>query len=245
MIIDVVFTPSPHISRNIRRYEGFKKYRFICTYHSIKAGDIISSPNYDGYMIVTATYPEDERTIHKGIPLKVLVIDTMNGEKLSSIQLNTTEEITDKRNISITLEQARACYKGGNETLKKLALSAYSEEELQPASYESIMKEISCMTSCSCLTYPSRDKRTVKALNKLRSIAAFFNKGWEKCTEGNGYFVTPNSVLEYNVVTKKYGWLVLQHEKVKYPGIIYFKSSEDAVKALKIAYTEGWLNDLK
>lgn len=82
-------------------------------------------------------------------------------------------------------------------------------------------------------------------LNKLRSIAAFFNEGWEKCTEGSGYFVTPNSVPEYNVVTKKYGWLVLQHAKVKYPGIIYFKNSKDAVKALEIAYTEGWLNDLK
>ena len=101
------------------------------------------------------------------------------------------------------------------------------------------------MTSCSCLTYPSRDERAVKALNKLRSIAAFFNEGWEKYTESSGYFVTPNTVIENNVVTKRYGWLVLQHVKVKYPGIIYFKNSEDAIKALKIAYTEGWLDDMK
>ena len=153
--------------------------------------------------------------------------------------------MTDKRTVSITLKQAQEWYKGGNEVLKKLALSAYSEEELQPPSYESIMKEISDKTVCSCLTYPSRDTRAVKALNKLRNLAAFFNEGWEKYTESDGYFVTKNSAFEYNVVTKKYGWAVLQHSRVKYPGIIYFKNKEDAVKALKIAYTEGWLNDLE
>ena len=163
MTIDVAFMPSTHTSCDVRRYEGFKKYRFICNCPLVKVGDIIISPDYNSKMIVTEIYPKDERTVHKGIPLKVLVIDTMNGEKLSSVQLNTTEEMTDKRNIGITLEQARAWYKDGNETLKKLALSAYSEEELQPASYESIMKEISCMTSCSCLTYPSRVERAVKA----------------------------------------------------------------------------------
>ena len=102
------------------------------------------------------------------------------------------------------------------------------------------------MTSCSCLTYPSKDERAVKALNKLRSIVAFFNEEWEKYTGGSGYFVTPKeTAFEYNVVGQKYGWFILQHTKVRYPGIIYFKNSEDAVKALKIAYTEGWLDDLK
>ena len=101
------------------------------------------------------------------------------------------------------------------------------------------MKEISCSTTCSCLTYPVIDEKATKALNKLRSIAFFLNERWHKNTIGTGFFLTPSTQLEYAVEDRKYGWAILKHSNVKYPGVIYFKSKEAAMKALKIAYTEG------
>lgn len=243
MTIDVAFMPSTHTSQDIRRYEGFKKYRFICTLHGrIRLGDIIWSPDYNSNMIVTAIHPKDESTTYNGIVLKTITISTINGCIQGST--NNTKNM-DTRNISITLEQARKWYNSGNETLKKLALSAYTEGEIQPDSYEGIMKDLHDVTTCSCLTYPAKEEKAVKALNKLRSIAAFFNKGWQKGTTDTGYFVIPNTQLEYFIVERKYGWVVLKHCSVRYPGVIYFQSPEAALKALKIAYIEGWLNDLK
>lgn len=151
----------------------------------------------------------------------------------------------DKRNISTTLEQAREWYKSGNATLRKLALAAFTKEELEVYSYEQIMKEISCSTTCSCLTYPMMEEKATKALNKLRSIAFFLNEGWCKYTIGTGFFLTFSSQLECAVEDRKYGWSILKHSNVKYPGVIYFKSKDAAMKALMIAHTEGWLNDLK
>lgn len=245
MTIDVAFIPSTHTSYDLKRYEGFRKYRFICTYPSIKVGDIITSPDYgEQKLIVTEVFPRDERTTHQGITLKTINIGTLNIHTSQRADLNPTTEM-DKRNISITLEQAREWYKSGNATLRKLALAAFTEEELEAYSYEQIMKEISCSTTCSCLAYPVIDEKATKALNKLRSIAFFLNERWHKNTIGTGFFLTPSTQLEYAVEDRKYGWAILKHSSVRYPGVIYFKSKEAAMKALKIAYTEGWLDDLK
>lgn len=245
MIIDIAFIPGSHTSYDLKRYEGFKKYRFICTYPSIKVGDIITSPDYKKQrMIVTEVFPEDKRTIHQGIALKTINIDTLNIHMSQRADLNTTTEM-DKRNISITLEQAREWYKSGNATLRKLALGAFTEKELETYSYEQIMKRITYPITCSFLTYPAIDKKVITALNKLRNIASFLNEGWQKYIPGTGFFLTPSTRFDYDIEGKKYGWAILRHSNVKYPGVIYFKSKEAAMEALEIAYTEGWLDDLK
>lgn len=150
------------------------------------------------------------------------------------------------RNIRISLEQAREWFKGDNETLKKLALTAYTEEELQPYSYNEIAYKVlfETATCCVCLDCPAQEEKTIKALNKLRIIAAFFNKGWRKDTENTGYFIAPVSAPRPSTIVK-YGWRVAKHATVKHPEIIYFKDVKAASIALDIAYTEGWLNDLK
>lgn len=176
MTINVAFMPSTHTSCDVRRYEGFKKYRFICNCPLVKVGDIIISPDYSSRMVVTEIYPKDERTVHNGIPLKVLVIDTMNGEKLSSIQLNKTEEMTEKRNLSVSLEEAREWYRSGNSTLKKLALTAYTEAELEPG-YEALIHSAEAFMGCSCISHPTTYEKTLKALNKLNNLAFIFNGG--------------------------------------------------------------------
>lgn len=243
MTIDIAFIPDTHTSFDLKRYEHFKKYRFICTYLSIREGDIITSSDYNNQkMIVTKVHPRDTSVAYLGIPLKTISINTFIRRPLMPC-LNPEE--MDKRHISITHEEAREWYKGGNATLRKLALTAFTESELKMDSYEQIMKEIDPLTTCSCLIYPTANENNIKALNKLRNIAYFLNEGWHKETLGDGFFLSPTSPFdEYNVVEKKRGWHILKHSNVKYPGIVYFKSSYAAIKALEIAYEEGWLPDL-
>lgn len=245
MTIDVAFIPETYTSNDLDKCRCFKKYRFICTYPSIKVGDIITSPDYgEQKLIVTEVFPRDERTTYQGITLKTINIGSLNINMSQRADLNPTTEI-DKRNISITLEQAKEWYKSENTTLKKLALIAFTEEELEINSYEQIMEETTLSTTCSCLIHPIIERKTVEALSKLRNMAHFLNKGWKKDSENTGYFIAPELTLEFGMTARKYNWLVLKHVKAKYPGIVYFKSSKDAVKALEIAYTEGWLDDLK
>lgn len=151
----------------------------------------------------------------------------------------------NKRTISVTLEQAQEWYKSGNETLKNLALTAYTKEELQPSSYEAIMQELYDKTACACFTYHLKDRKAVEAIIKLRNIAAFFNGEWKKEPNVNGYFISPKHLPSSYIAELKYGWAVLSHTTVSYPGIVYFRNKEDAVKALDMAYRESWLNDLK
>lgn len=246
MTIDVAFMPSTHTSFDVRRYEGFKKYRFICTYPFIKVGDVITSPDYSSRMIVTEVYPKDERTTHCGITLKTINISTVNIHKSQREDINNPTEM-DKRTVCINLCQAREWYKSGNAALRKVALTAFTEEELEGMSYEQIMKEIAPATDCSCLYYPSKDFKEIQALIRLRNIAYYLNNGWERGVPNTGFFLVPNthSALGYNIEEQMYGWAVIKHVSVKYPGVIYFKSKEAAVKALKIAYKEGWLKDME
>lgn len=244
MTIDVAFMPSTYTSKDIRRYEGFKKYRFIC-YCLVKVGDIIVSPDYNSRMIVTAIYPKDERTVHNGIPLKVIVIDTLNGEKISSVQPNKTEEMTEKRNLSVSLEEAREWYRSNNSTLKKLALTAYSEEELEPG-YEAIVLGAKNFMGCTCIEHPTTYGKTLQALNKLNNLAYVFNGGWQKPIGAEGFFIAPWTSVSTGITQYTTGnWSVLSHSNVTYPGIVYFRRKDDAIKAMKIAEKEGWLDDLK
>lgn len=68
-------------------------------------------------------------------------------------------------------------------------------------------------------------KRNREIMEKLQGIANYYNNGWKREQGSNGYFCNYNS--EYNK------WEVLCHCKVTYPGIIYFKTKEDAWNALR------------
>lgn len=243
MTIDIAFIPDSHSSYELERYRNLKKYRFICINPCIKVGDIITSPDYKGRMIVTSVHPKDNGLFYLDMRLKVIVISTINTYKFQGETIKNSEEM-DKRNISITLEQAREWYKSGNATLLKLALAVFTKEELEAYSYEQIMKEVSSSTTFSCITHPIIEEEAIKALNKLRNIAFYFNGRWNKNTTETGFFLSPRT-WSSTEGTQKYGWAILKHVNIKYPGIIYFKSEDAAMKALEIAYTEGWLYNLK
>lgn len=117
---------STHTSYDLKRYEGFKKYRFICTYPSIKVDDIITSPDYgEQKLIVTEVFPRDERTTHQGITLKTINIGTLNIHMSQRANLNPTTENGQKEQSVSLLNKQEKWYKSGNATLRKLALAAF------------------------------------------------------------------------------------------------------------------------
>ena len=136
-----------------------------------------------------------------------------------------------KRIISVTLEQAREWYNKGNATLRELALSAYTKDELEP-DYNSIDREVDQICTCVCI--PKCEGKKFQVLAKLATIAKYYNKDWERTIYNTGYFISNRNLG--NGPTDNYykGIDVYKHESVHSAGIVYFKNYEDAVKAIKI-----------
>lgn len=137
----------------------------------------------------------------------------------------------EKRNIKVTLEQAMEWYNSGNSTLRTLALSAYTEDELK-LNFKYINSKV--YNTCFCANVPVDEAEKYNTLVDLAVIAKFFNGSWKKTTGNIGYFIGD--------LNNKYGGLVIacngvgihQHNTVQYAGIVYFKDWKDAVKAVKI-----------
>lgn len=131
--------------------------------------------------------------------------------------------IKTKACLEVTLEQAREWYESGNEDLKKLALTAFSEEMLIPSFLEVLESAL-----------PKSASEQLASLALLQLTANYLNKGWSK-TEGNtGYFLGKGSSLSGKTETDIKGVYVVMHQNVKYPGVVYFRTVADVQKAVKI-----------
>ena len=138
----------------------------------------------------------------------------------------TQDDENEKRNISVTLEQAREWYHGNNSALKELALTAYTEEELGFT-----INDVYCKVSAHYLPLyvPSRETLRFKAKAKLEMIAAYCNGDWEMKEGKTGYFLGKN--LDGNI-------MVMKNSTVRYEGTTYFKIREDAKKAMELLKDE-------
>lgn len=138
----------------------------------------------------------------------------------------------EKRNIQVTFEQAMEWYNSGNSTLRTLALSAYTEDELE-FNLKYINSKV-CST-CFCACVPANEAEKYNTLADLAIIATFFNGSWKKNGFNTGYFIgkfenTANSsgAIAYN------GIGIRRHGGAQHAGIVYFKDQESAAKALQI-----------
>mgnify|MGYP007029256333 CR=1 FL=1 len=131
----------------------------------------------------------------------------------------------EERELKVTLKQAVEWYNSGNKTLKNLALTVFSEEELI-LNMETIMNKVSvCDYS---LLLPISEKRRFYALADFALVAKYFNGSWKKTADNTGYFIgqsvqgfgTPTRLKDVNL-PKNMG--IIKHNVVMYPGIIYFK----------------------
>lgn len=137
----------------------------------------------------------------------------------------TQNDENEKRNISVTLEQAREWYHGNNSTLKELALTAYTEEELGFT-----MNNVYSKVNGNNQTFyiPSGESSEFKVKAKLSMIAAYCNEGWKMEEGKTGYFIG-----------KLFGEItILKHSSTKYGGITYFKNRENAEKAMELLKDE-------
>lgn len=155
-------------------------------------------------------------------------IDLKNERKVISAEefINFYKDyllnMEEKRNVQITFEQAKEWYKSENQTLKTLALSAFSKEELENLSFEDIFYKIE--TICAGFYHvPSCEDRKWSAIHKLTILAQYFNsRSFETTTQ---YFI--KGKFEDGIQFGK-------HVGVRYPGIVYFNNPEDLSKAIKI-----------
>lgn len=142
----------------------------------------------------------------------------------------------ETRNISVTLEQAREWYNSENNTLRTLALNAYTNEELE-LNYSLIESKVD--QACGCFYIPKYEKKKFQVLAKLATIAKYYNKDWERTIYNTGYFISNHNPGNGPIDGCYENIGVYKHNSAQYAGIVYFRHSEDAVKALKILGDEA------
>lgn len=137
----------------------------------------------------------------------------------------------ETRNISVTLDQAKEWYNSENDTLRTLALNAYTKEELE-LNYSLIESKVDQV--CGCFYVPRCEGKKFQVLAKLATIAKYYNKDWKKTACNTGYCIC-NCSTENRPVDDCYEDVgVFKHILTQYAGIVYFRNYEDAVKALNI-----------
>lgn len=208
-----------------------KQYMFLCSNDNVKVGDIIKDPRYSPFMQVVRITSCSAR-VQGGFTLKDIQIETLNGRYIQGSDFDIDKQRNmETRNISITLEQAMKWYNSGNIALRTLALNAYTSDELE-LNYDLIASRVD-QASGQCIT-PMCEYKKFQVLAKLAIIAKYYNKNWKKTTCNTGYFIGNYKSGNGPVVEILNDVGVYQHTTVQYAGVVYFKSQEDAIKAIKI-----------
>ena len=239
--ITVIFTEKTVF---LNEMSSYKKYKFLCNYNTIHLYDIIEDPRYTGKMMVVEVTCDTDR-VQQGMTLVDIYITKVNGQVIKQpaglvngslagsnfdIDKQRTDNMEEERNIKVTLEQAMKCYNSGDSTLRTLALSAYTEDELK-LDFKYINSKV-CNT-CFCANVPVDEAEKYNTLVDLAVIAKFFNGSWKKTISNTGYFISNCSRCN-NVVCTCNGVDIYQHCSVQHAGVIYFKDKKDAIKAVEI-----------
>ena len=142
----------------------------------------------------------------------------------------------EKRNIQISLEEAREWYNSGDSFKRELALKAYTEEELSIFDYSDIHNIVS--------KNKQKYNNIVRKINtyaKLTIIATYFNSIYKKeyCEGTKSYFqylLTKEATL-YSYQLNYKGFFINRAVRY-YPETITFNSEEAAKKAIDILGNE-------
>lgn len=212
----------------------------------VREGDILRNPNYkDAPMKVVKVfdYPVGVYNTYNGYILKELLPYETKVETPSTRFNNNhqTSNNMEQRNITVSLEEARNWYNGKDQTLRRLALQAYTEKELnEPQSFEEVLEALG-IQSLHLNMKLSKEMGVEIGSElplhiKLALIAKYFNDKWEPDVTKTKYFLVkthysnnlPNSIKLDN------NYCIGTHERVMYPGVVYFQKQEDVRKAYEI-----------
>ena len=149
----------------------------------------------------------------------------------------------EKRNIQISLEQAREWYHNDCGILRKLALSAFTEEELtEPQTFEEVCQKLEIEVSdFHWESLPKNVRKTAERTSislKLGLVADYFNKGWKPGLKERRFFIASGTSYSPSAISLENGFYVNFHETVIYSGVTYFKDQESAIKAFNMLKDE-------
>ena len=215
----------------------------------VEEGDILRNPHYQNApmkVVRVFDYNVGAYNVYNGYLLKELLPDDTQIDRLSKINNNRTSNM-EKRNITVSLEEARNWYNGENQILRKLALQAYTEAELsEPQNFKEVLKSLGIQSINVGMKVNGKEVSNVEIGNelaihiKLMFIAKYFNGTWKPEMDKTKYFLgrTPYSYDLPNSAKLNNGYYIGIHARIKCPGIIYFQKQEDVRKAYEMLKDE-------
>lgn len=157
-----------------------------------------------------------------------------------------------ERNITVSLEEARNWYTGKDQTLRKLALQAYTEKELnEPQNLKEVLEALGVQSLNLNMKLADEEASSSMKFSKeigieisnalaihmkLALIAKYFNGTWRPEMDKTKYFLGRTAYL-YDIPNRAKldnGYFIGIHERVAYPGIVYFQKQEDVQKAYEM-----------
>lgn len=225
----------------------------------VREGDILRNPNYgNAPMKVVRVFDYPVNNVYNGYILKELLpIDTQVETPSTRFNNHQTSNNMEKRSIKVSLEEARNWYNGKDQTLRKLALQAYTEKELsEPQSLKEVLESLGVQSLHLNMKLAGEDAASTMKLSKeigveigsklisnmkLMLIAKYFNGAWRPSMDKTKYFLarTHYSYDLPNNIKLDNNYCIGTHERVMYPGIVYFQKQEDVKKAYEMLKTEG------
>ena len=227
-----------------------KEYTFkIPNMPYVMVGDILRNPHYQNSpmkVIRVFDYNVGAYNVYNGHILKELLPDDTQIDRLS-INNNKTNNSMEKRNITISLAEARDWYNSENQILRKLALQAYTEKELnEPQNFKEVLESLGVQSLNVGMKVNGKEVSSVEIGNelathiKLMFIAKYFNGTWKPEMDKTKYFLgrTPYSYDISNSAKLDNGYYIGIHARVKCPGIVYFQKEEYVRKAYEMLKDE-------
>ena len=217
----------------------------------VKEGDILRNTNYQNSpmkVIRVFDYPVGTCNFYNGYLLKELLPCETSVETPSTrFNNNQINNNVEKRNITVSLEEAKSWYNGENQTLRRLALLAYTEKELnEPQTFKDVLKALGIQSINVGMKVNGKEVSSVEIGNelathiKLMFIAKYFNGTWKPEMDKTKYFLgrTPYSYDIPNSAKLDNGYYIGIHARVKCPGIVYFQKEEYVRKAYEMLKDE-------
>lgn len=217
----------------------------------VKEGDILRNTNYQNSpmkVVRVFDYPVGAYNVYNGYLLKELLpCETSIETPSTRFNNNQTNNNVEKRNITVSLEEARNWYNGENQILRKLALQAYTEKELsEPQNFKEVLESLGVQSLNVGMKVNGKEVSSVEigselAIHiKLMFIAKYFNGAWKPEMDKTKYFLgrTPYSYDVPNSAKLDNGYYIGIHARVKCPGIVYFQKEEDVRKAYEMLKDE-------
>lgn len=216
----------------------------------VKEGDILRNTNYQNSpmkVVRVFDYPVGAYNVYNGHLLKELLPCETSIETPSTRFNNNQTSNMEKRNITVSLEEARNWYNGENQILRKLALQAYTEKELsEPQTFRDVLKALGIQSLNIGMKVNGKEVSSVEIGNELAThirlmfIAKYFNGTWKPEINKTKYFLA-RTHYSYDIpysIKLDTGFGIGTHEKVMYPGIVYFQKEEYVRKAYEMLKDE-------